>query len=302
MKALIVGGTGLTGATTARYLRDKGHAVTLMARSRPTNPALADFPFIAGNYIKDEIDAGQLSAFDALVFAAGADIRMLPEGEDPATFFPRANAVAIPRFFAAAKEAGIRRAAYLGTYYPQVVPEKIETDVYVRSRHDADCAIRAMSCDTFVVCSVNAPFIIGAFPGVVDAHLAAMVQYVSGQIEGLPVFAPDGGVMHITALSLAEALEGALERGEGGKAYLVGDAYMDWKDYIEQFCAAAGHPQALSVSRDEHPMLPDMILYAGRNAVVDYTPDNAPLNYSTGQVPAAIVDVVKTYAALQQGQ
>jgi nucleoside-diphosphate-sugar epimerase len=295
VNVLIVGGTGLTGATTARYLREKGHEVTLMARSKPANPALAEFPFRAANYIEDDIDPGQLAGFDWLVFAAGADIRMLPEGEDPATFFPRANARAIPAFFAAAKAAGIRRAAYLGTYYPQVVPEKIDTDVYVRSRHEADIAIRAMSDETFAVCSVNAPFIIGTFPGVVDAHLAALVQYVSGKIEGLPVVAPGGGVHHITALSLAEALEGALERGEPGRAYLVGDAYMAWQDYFQQFCAAVGQPRELEVSEEEHPMLPDMILYAGRNAVVDYEPDNAPLNYTTGRVPAAIVEVARAY-------
>lgn len=296
MKVLIVGGTGLTGATTARYLRDRGHDVTLMARSRPANPALADFPFIAANYIEDGMGPEQLAGFDWLVFAAGADIRMLPEGEDPADFFARANARAIPAFFAAAKQAGIRRAAYLGTYYPQVVPEKIETDAYVRSRHEADAAIRAMSDDTFAVCSVNAPFILGTFPGVVDAHLAALVQYVSGRIEGLPVVAPGGGVYHITAQSLAEALAGALERGEPGKAYLVGDAYMAWKAYFEQFCAAVGQPRELAVSEEEHPMLPDMILYAGRNAVVDYEPDNAPLNYTTGQVPAAIIEVARVYS------
>ncbi len=47
---------------------------------------------------------------------------------------------------------------------------------------------------------------------------------------------------------------------------------------------------------EEHPMFPDMILYAGRNAVVDYSPDNQPLNYATGQVQSAIADVVKAYA------
>ena len=296
MNILVVGGTGLTGATTAAYLKAQGHKVTIMARSRPSSPELSDYPYIVANYIGDELTEEQLSGFDGLVFAAGADIRMLPEGEDPAAFFARANTEAIPRFFARAREAGIKRAAYLGTYYPQVVPEKIETDPYVKSRAEADCAIRAMSCDEFVVCSVNAPFIIGTFPGVVDAHLAALVQYVSGQIEGLPLVAPGGGVFHITAHSLAQALEAAILRGESGKAYLVGDQYWSWKDYLEEFCRACGCPRQLEVSMEEHPMFPDMILYAGRNAVVDYSPDNQPLNYATGQVQSAIADVVKAYA------
>ena len=296
MKVLVVGGTGLTGATTARHLQQQGHEVTLMSRSRPSSPALADFPFIAGNYIEDDISEEQLAGFDWLVFAAGADIRMLPEGEDPEAFFTRANSEGIPRFFARARAAGIRRAAYLGTYYPQVVPDKVEASPYLKSRYLADRAIRAMSAEDFVVCSINAPFIIGVFPGVVDAHLAALVRDVAGKIEGLPLVAPAGGVLHITAQSLAEALEGALLRGESARAYLVGDEYFTWKDYFEEFCRALGEPRSLEVSTEEHPMLPDIIMYAGRNAVIDYIPDNAPLDYSTGKVSAAITDVVNAYS------
>ena len=296
MKVLIVGGTGLTGATTARHLQQQGHEVTLMSRSRPSNPALADFPFIVANYIEEDVSAEQLQGFDWLVFAAGADIRMLPDGGDPEAFFSRANTEGIPRFFARARAAGIRRAAYLGTYYPQVVPEKIEASPYLKSRYLADQAIRKMSAEDFVVCSINAPFIIGVFPGVVDAHLAALVRYVAGEIEGLPIVAPAGGVVHITARSLAEALEGALLRGDSGKAYLVGDEYLSWKNYFEEFCRALGKPRSLEVSTDEHPMLPDIIMYAGRNAVVDYVPDNAPLDYATGNVSAAIIDVVNAYS------
>ncbi len=295
MKILIVGGTGLSGATTACLLRERGHDVSLMARAAPTNPSLADFPYIAGNYMDDDFDTTALSGFDGLVFAAGADIRMLPEDTAPADFFQRANTEAIPKFFSAAKGAGVQRAVYLGTYYPQVAPQKIETDPYVRSRHEADKAIRAMSDDNFAVCSINAPFILGTFPGVVDAHLAALVQYAAGEIQGLSLVAPAGGVMHMTADSVAEALAGALERGAPGRAYLVGDEYFTWKDYFEAFCSAVGKPVTLEVSTGEHPMLPDMILYAGRNAVVKYTPDNAPLNYATGLVSQAIVDIARVY-------
>ena len=82
MKTLIVGGTGLTGAHAALYLREQGYDVTLASRSAPDNPLLADFPHLAGSYIDDDFTSGQLAPFDALVFAAGADIRLLPPDED----------------------------------------------------------------------------------------------------------------------------------------------------------------------------------------------------------------------------
>lgn len=295
MKVLIVGGTGLTGATTAVYLAEQGHDITLMSRNRVENPALSGFEWLKGDYIHDTFNADLLSKFDALVFAAGADIRMLPQGEPDDVFFHKANSEAIPRFFEVVKKAGIKRAVYVGTYYPQVVPEKIQTSAYVKSRHLADEAIRALSDDDFVVCSINAPFILGDFPGVSAPHLEALVHYCAGFLKELPLVAPEGGVNHISAQSMAQAIAGALKRGESGKAYLVGDANLSWKQYFDWFCAAAGNPIDIPVSKDEHPMLPDMILYAGRGATISYEPDNAPLNYETGLIQKTIEDVVKSY-------
>lgn len=299
MDILIVGGTGLTGATSARYLAEQGHNVTLMARTKPDNPQLASFKFIQADYIEDQVTLDQLSKFQALVFAAGADLRMLPQESgavvSESDFFARANTQAIPRFFAQAKQAGIKRAVYIGSYYPQVAPASIETSAYVKSRHLADESVRALSDGQFHVCSINAPFIIGHFPGLDIPHLKALVDYCAGNIPGLAPLAPEGGVYHISALSMAEAIFGALERGEPGKAYLVGDTYLSWKDYFELFCKFAGKPQTLAVTRDEHPMLPDVILYAGRNAEVRYSPDNAPLNYRVDQIQEAIADVVSAY-------
>ncbi|TNF35779.1 MAG: NAD-dependent epimerase/dehydratase family protein [Gammaproteobacteria bacterium] len=294
MHILIVGGTGLTGATAARHLASKGHQVTLMARHAPDNPLLKSFGFIQADYINDELPVDRLRGFDALVFAAGADLRMQPQGSDD-SFFEQANTLAIPRFFAKAKAAGIPCAVYIGSYYPQVVPEKINTNLYVKSRHLADEGVRALNDASFRACSLNAPFILGHFPGVNAPHLQALVNYCAGRIPNLPLIAPAGGVNHISAQSMAEAIEGAIARGEPGKAYLVGDENLSWKTYLELFCKCAGNPQELAVTTDEHPMLPDIILYAGRNATVHYIPDNAPLNYSTGKIRQTIADVVAAW-------
>lgn len=295
MKTLIVGGTGLTGATTAVHLAEKGHQVTLMSRHAADNPALSQFEWIKGDYIHDTFSAEVLGQFDNLVFAAGADIRMLPPEASDEAFFEQANTQAIPRFFQAAKQAGIKRAVYVGTYYPQVAPDKIETSAYVKSRYLADTAIRALSDDSFAVCSINAPFILGCFSGVAAPHLEALVHYCAGFIPELSLVAPEGGVNHISAKSMAQAISGALEKGEGGKAYLVGDANISWKQYFDWFCKAAGNPIDIKISKEEHPMLPDIILYAGRGATISYEPDNAPLNYETDLIEKTIEEVVVNY-------
>lgn len=295
MKILVVGGTGLSGAHASLFLRDQGHDITIMSRSKPQTPCLQDFKFMQGNYIEDDVATESLRGFDALLFAAGADIRQLPEGESPESFFERANTVAIPRFFQKAKDAGIAKAVYIGTYYPQVVPEKIDTDPYVRSRHLSDEALRAMNSADFTVCSLNAPFILGHVDGLVLPHVQALVMYAAGQMEGVPIFAPAGGVNHITSQSLSEAIAAAFEHGKGGKAYLVGDENLTWKEYLEMFCASAGNPLSLEVSTEEHPLFPDMIMYAGRGATVSYEPDLSDFSYSRNNVKACIDQVVQAY-------
>jgi len=295
MKILIVGGTGLTGAHAALRLRDTGHEVTLMSRSAPGLECLQGFEHIVGNYVEDDVAPDVLSTFDQLVFAAGADIRQVPPGEDEAAFYQKVNVEAIPRFFAKARDAGIERAVYIGTYYPQIAPEKIESSPYVRSRHLADQGLRALNSDAFVVCSLNAPFIIGHVPGLQQPHLEALVQYAAGRLEGVPLVAPAGGVNHMSSQSMSEAIAGALSRGEGGRAYLVGDENLSWKAYLELFFAAAGNPVDLPVSEEEHPLLPDAILYAGRNASIAYEPDNGELAYSRNNIRAAVAEVVAAY-------
>jgi len=292
---LLVGGTGLTGAHAALHLRSIGYNVTLLSRSAPFLGCLRDFEHLAGNYVDDDLSDTTLRRFDHLVFAAGADIRQLPPGEDEAEFFDKVNTRAIPRFFQRAKDAGITRAVYVGTYYPQVVPDKIQSSPYVRSRHLADEALRALNSASFTVCSLNAPFILGHVPDLVLAHLQVLVQYAAGRLQGIPIVAPAGGVNHITSKSMSEAIAGALQRGVGGKAYLVGDENLSWKAYLEMYFAEAGNPVTLEVSPDEHPLLPDVILYAGRNAVIQYEPDNAELGYSRNNVRAAITELVRAY-------
>ncbi len=296
MKILIVGGTGMIGGNAALLLREKGHEVSIMSRSKPMDTAVSDFDFVAGNYIEDDCTDDRLEGFDQLVFAAAADIRMLPQDGSvtPEAFYERVNNIAVPKFFEAAQAAGIQRAVYIGSFYPQVAPQRIEVCPYVKSRHVTDEAVRAMSSDSFNVCSLNAPYVLGSLPGLAIPHLAALVAYARGDLD-LPLFAPEGGTNHINSLSLAEAIDGALARGVGGTPYLVGDENYSWKEYLELWAEAAGKPVELEVRAEDHPMLPNVIMFAGVGATVSYEPDpqeTALLGYGRNRIRQEIADVV----------
>ena len=299
MKVLVVGGTGLIGGDIALYLQAQGHDATIMARNAPATPCLAALPFIQGDYVNDSFDNGQLRGFDALVFAAAADIRALPmDGSvSPEAFYSKVNDLAVPQFFTAARDAGIARAVYIGTFYPQVAPERIGICPYVTSRHHTDTAVRALSSATFNVCSLNAPFVLGHIDGLDIPHLGALVAYAKGQLGDLPVFAPPGGTNHISAHSISVATLAALEKGESSKAYLMGDENMSWKHYLELWFAAAGNPQELAVKEDEHPMFPSVIMFAGAGATVHYDTDaSEQLGYPRQQISDLISQVVDSYS------
>lgn len=298
MKILIVGGSGLIGGDAAIYLKEHGHDVTIMARNKPTAAALAAMPFLKGDYVNDDFSDGRLAEFDSLVFAAAADIRQLPyDGSiSPSEFYSKVNNEAVPRFFSAARDAGIKRAVYIGTFYPQVAPEKIGVCDYVTSRSITDEAVRTLSTDSFNVCSLNLPFVLGHIPGLDIPHIGALVAYASGSLSELPVFAPQGGTNHISSRSVAQATLAALTAGESGKAYLLGDENFSWKEYLELWFDAAGNTQALEVSEQDHPMLPNVIMFAGAGATIRYEPEDVGLlAYDRNQIRGLVKEIVAAY-------
>ncbi|MET0269524.1 MAG: NAD-dependent epimerase/dehydratase family protein [Sphingomonas sp.] len=295
MKILIVGGGGMIGGRTALHLKGKGHDVTIAGRTPPLpDTPLGDLPFVRIDYL--EPDPAVLAGYDALVFSAGNDVRHAPEGEGD-DYWHRVNSVGIPRFFAAAKAAGIGRAVNIGSYYPQAAPELVAGNAYIRSRKESDEGVAALADATFAACSVNAPFVVGTVPGLPLPMFIAYTHYAQGKYAPMPAFAPPGGVNFISTQSLAEAVEGALERGAPGASYLVGDENLTWQDYFGAFFEGVGRETPPIVDQ-EHPMLPDSAMPFGRGNTLYYEPDAAQaalLGYRRGDIRPAIAEIVAQF-------
>lgn len=301
MKILVVGGTGPIGGHAAIHLKSLGHDVTIAARNAPhPDTEMAQMPFLQGSYIDGDFTKEQLADFEGLVFAAGNDIRHIPEGVDEVEYWERANIKGIPAFLKLAQEAGgIRRVVYVGSFYSQAAPQAIETSAYVRGRHLSDQKIREMSSPDFNICSVNAPFVVGSVPGLPNGMFEAYTAFAQGKL-GIPASAPPGGTNFISTLSLAEAIAGGLERGESGKAYLVGDENLTFQEYFQRFFRAAGSADQVVVLQgdEELPLLPTSTIPTGRGSVISYEPDAAEtalLGYRRNDVTRAIEEIVKQY-------
>ncbi|MDL9979302.1 NAD-dependent epimerase/dehydratase family protein [Microbacterium sp. ASV49] len=297
-RVLVVGGTGLIGSTVAEHLAERGDAVTIMAR-RPAGesdpPGVAGMPRLVGDYAEDDLDAVSLDGFDAVVFAAGADIRHIPADVDETAFWDRTQGVGVPRFAEAARRAGVGRFVQIGSYYHQLHPEWAESIPYVAARKAADERTRALSDDGFAAITVNPPSIVGAVPGRSLRGWGRMISWVRGELDAPEVFAPPGGTNYMSARSLAQAVAGALANGEGGRAYLVGDANLTYRAYFQLIADVAGSDEVI-VERDaEQPFQPDRFIVQGRGRVIAYEPDAADtalLGYARDDVESALERIV----------
>lgn len=297
MSTLIVGGNGMIGGYAALHLAAQGHDITIAGRNAPAEGSpLSGFDFERIDYVANDTPAEILGRFDRVVFCAGNDPRhnqMMDEAH-----WVEANSVGVPRFFGSLRDAEVKVAVNVGSFYPQAAPHLVDVHPYVRSRKEADDGARALSTESFRVISVNAPFVVGAVPGVRGGLIPSLLKYAQGKF-GMEEFAIPGGVNFISTRSLVDAIEGAIERGVGGTAYLVGDENLTFEQYFGAFFEAAGKPKPLVIDQ-EHPMLPDSALFHGRGNTLHYDPDPAEvelLGYRRDDVLTTIREVTAALIA-----
>ncbi|NLT29481.1 MAG: NAD-dependent epimerase/dehydratase family protein [Propionibacterium sp.] len=296
MKVLVVGGSGMIGATTARYLKDQGADVTVGVRSPLAEDSpVADLPVLIGDYMADTFTTEMLAPFDAIVFAAGQDVRHKPQDVDEDEFWKSAQTEGVPRFAALAKEAGVKRFVQVGSYYHMVRPELVDTTPYVAARKAADEGARALSDESFNASTLNPPSIIGVIPGVPAKRFRRMVSWAAGNEPDISDEMPPGGTNYMSVRSLAEAIWGALQNAEPGRAYLIGDQNLTYTEYFQMLVDAAGGDRTLQTGDSEHRFLPDVGIVHGRGNVLRYEPpaeDVAALGYTRNDCKRGVEEVV----------
>jgi nucleoside-diphosphate-sugar epimerase len=251
------------------------------------------------DYVGEEPDAAMLSQFDAVVFAAGNDPRHVPKGEDINGWWHKANGLAVPRYAKAARDAGVAHFVLIGSFYPQAAPHLLGTNAYIDSRLAADEGVRALASDSFHVVVLNAPFIVGHVEGVEQPGARAYTSWAMGKMPQVPLTMIPGGVNVISTATLTDAIVGALENGENGKAYLVGDENLTFKQYLETYFRAAGNPVDLALDDAGHPMLGAGSVLGGIGSTLYYDPDPAEvtqLGYRRNDVERSIRELVEAYS------
>ncbi|NKY53848.1 NAD-dependent epimerase/dehydratase family protein [Nocardia vermiculata] len=274
MKVLIIGGTGMIGAHAALHLRDHGDDVTVAGRGPIGDDSpVAGFAHLAGDYTVPTFTEEQLAPFDGIVFAAGQDVRHKKPEDDTDQFWENTQITGVPRFAELAKRAGVRRFVQVGSYYHQLRPDLARNNPYIAARKAADDGARALADESFTVCTLNPPSIIGAVPGASARRYRRMVSWAAGNEPDIPDFAPAGGTNYMSAESLAQAVRGALVHGEPGAAYLVGDQNMSYRQFFQMLVDAAGGGRTIDERDESHPLQPDPSIIQGRGNTLAYEPD-----------------------------
>ncbi|KAE8328010.1 hypothetical protein BDV39DRAFT_204410 [Aspergillus sergii] len=232
MRVLIVGGTGTIGGHAVLQLQSLGHDVSIAGRHPlPETTALVRLPYIQGDFFEESFTKDHLSGFDAVVFAAGHDIRHVPEVENFDQHVLRVNSEAIQQFARLARDAGVKHFVYIGSFYPHIVKDSIDSNVDVRSRKLTADGIISLAGEELHACVLKAPFIVEVVPGMSSPMCESYVRYSKGEL-GIAFFGPLGRSNFMSTQSLSEAIAGALVHGEPGKSYLLVDEDLSFISYF----------------------------------------------------------------------
>lgn len=261
MRIFILGGTGFIGYHAVLELLRRGYQIRIL--SLPPEPPDGLFPenveIILGdfNHLSDQEVEMLFDNCEGAVFAAGADDRVTPKA--PAyPFFYEANVQSSIRFFTLARNAGVKKAVLLSSYFvhfDRLWPELrlSEHHPYIRSRIEQERESLAIAGDEMSLVILQLPYIFGSMPGKTPLW-KPLVNYIHWPFSWL--FYTRGGSGMVSVNHVAEAIAGALEKGEGNFRYLVGDENLTWRELLTRLSAAAGLNRKVVT-------IPDWLVWAG---------------------------------------
>jgi nucleoside-diphosphate-sugar epimerase len=249
MNVLLIGGTGFLGYHAVKELTKRGHQISILAL--PPLPAEGLFPvetkiLLADlNTLSDEEVLKSLRGQDAVVYAAGADDRITPKA--PAyPFFFKHNVEATRRLITLARQAGVKKAIVLGSYFvhfDRIWPKlKLkEHHPYIRSRVEQEKAAIEAGGKDMSVCILELPYIFGSMPGRKPIW-KPLITY----IRSTPVvFYTHGGTNCISVEHIAESIAGALEKGRARASYVIGDENLTWVEMLRKISQSMGREKPI---------------------------------------------------------
>lgn len=252
-KYLVTGATGFLGRHLVRTLLDEGHAVVALVRRKG-----ADLPGGVTQVEGDILDQASIEAALAGcegVFHCAGKVSRKPE--DAETLY-KLHVEGTKNVTAACIARGVRRvvvASTSGTIAVSDDPDRVATEdddtpigllnrwPYYRSKLFAEKAalerhgapLAGGSGETLEVVCVNPTLLLG--PGDVNGSSTEDVRlFLERKIPAIP----PGGLSYVDARDAASAMVLAMERGVGGRRYLVGACNLTLKEFFARLERVSG--------------------------------------------------------------
>ena len=245
MKIIVVGGTGFLGYHATLVGLKRGHELGALAVKdidlsgwfpESVTVDYGDVFTLSG----DELEQ-RFAGYDALVYAVGPDDRVVPHA--PAyEFFHERLVLACEKTVAAACKAGVKRCVILNSYFAyfdRLWPQKQLSDrhPYIKCRVEQARRAIAAGGETMAVMILELPYIFGSMPKRTPIWKDVFLdKYAKGRI----IFFPKGGTSMIAVQHVGEAIIGALEQGEHGRRYPIGDENHTYNEMLKMMMAAIG--------------------------------------------------------------
>jgi nucleoside-diphosphate-sugar epimerase len=245
MKILVTGGTGFLGARLISRLVERGHKVFALARSTPSHEKLRA---LGASPVEGDLESSKpllLPAIDAVVHAA-AHFRLA----GPRAPYFRTNVEGTTALLEAAEKAGAKTFVHISTAgiimddrgspirnADESAPTQPNSfSAYLASKSRGEAAALAANKPGFRTLALRPPGIWG--PG--DMFSRELPRVIaSGQFA----FVDRGDYPFVTCHvdNVIEAVECALERGAGGRAYFVNDPETQtFRDFIGMIAGLKG--------------------------------------------------------------
>ncbi|WFE22621.1 NAD(P)H-binding protein [Solwaraspora sp. WMMD937] len=239
MRILVVGGSGLIGTHVVDLLRERGHAVTTVARTARTG---VDHVLDVETASVDDLRP-LLAGHDGVVYGTRVDEqRVLPA---PIHRVLRSELVdPVARMFTAARHAGLTRGVLLGSYYTyhdRLRPEWRlgERHAYIRCRLEQARQVRTAAGTDLPVTVLELPFVFGRAGDRLPNWAGPLDRWAR---SAAPLLVPVGGTAAASAGSVAVAAVDAIEGAYGGDVP-VADANLTWVEMLGRIADAVGRPR-----------------------------------------------------------
>jgi len=248
MKVFVTGGTGFIGGHVVRQLRERGDEVVAWVRNRGKAAPLAALgaELREGDLSDRAALAAGMEGSDAVIHGAAIYEVGIPKSERPAMH--EANVTGTENALGAALEADVPKVVYVSTIGAfgntrgEVVDERYQhpgqdfTSYYEETKYQAHQIARRLTAEGLPCVIVQPGGVYGP-----DDHSAVgkqMLDFLDGRMPFVP-FA-DLGMNMVHVEDVAAGILLALDKGEVGESYVLGDEITTMRGLMDATARVAG--------------------------------------------------------------